>query len=386
METPILHFTREEFAARQKAACAAMAEQGLDGLVMFRQESMHYLTGYDTSGYTMFQGLYLRADGRLALLTRTADKDQSRVTSILDDIRLWYDRDGANPGEDLRDMLESLGARGKRIGIEYHAYGLTAQRGKMIDAAFDGFCETVDASDLVRLLRLVKSPAELIYVRKAGELCDKVIEVSIAETKPGVNCKAVYGRMFAAMMEAGGDPSASRWPIGAGPARYFGRYFTGDNIVGEEDNVTFEPAGNYRHYHAASMYNIVLGKVDPRLTDMNKACADAIDACHEVMRPGHTVGEVYDAHKRTFEKAGYGHAALTACGYTMGAMYPPTWMDWPMFWTGNPQVIAPGMVYFLHMILFDRGAGLAMCIGESAIVTEGAPERINHVPREVIAK
>jgi Xaa-Pro dipeptidase len=104
------------------------------------------------------------------------------------------------------------------------------------------------------------------------------------------------------------------------------------------------------------------------------------------MRPGHTVGEVYDAHKRTFEKAGYGHAALTACGYTMGAMYPPTWMDWPMFWTGNPQVIAPGMVYFLHMILFDRGAGLAMCIGESAIVTEGAPERINHVPREVIAK
>ena len=110
METPILHFTREEFAVRQKAACAAMAEQGLDGLVMFRQESMYYLTGYDTSGYTMFQALYLGADGRVVLLTRTADKDQSRVTSIIDDIRLWYDRDGANPGEDLRDMLESLGA------------------------------------------------------------------------------------------------------------------------------------------------------------------------------------------------------------------------------------------------------------------------------------
>ncbi|MBT5413200.1 MAG: aminopeptidase P family protein, partial [Rhodospirillaceae bacterium] len=276
METPILHFTREEFAVRQKAACAAMAEQGLDGLVMFRQESMYYLTGYDTSGYTMFQALYLGADGRVVLLTRTADKDQSRVTSIIDDIRLWYDRDGANPGEDLRDMLESLGARGKRIGIEYHAYGLTAQRGKMVDAAFDGFCETVDASDLVRLLRLVKSPAELEYAREAGRLCDRVIAVSIEETKPGVNCKTVYGRMIAALMEGGGDPAASRWPIGAGEAKFFGRYFTGENVIAEQDNVVFEPGAAYRHYHAASMYNIVLGKVDPRLVDMNKACSDAI--------------------------------------------------------------------------------------------------------------
>ena len=386
MDIPILHFSREEFAARQKAACAAMAEQGLDGLVMFRQESMYYLTGYDTMGYTMFQALYLGADGRLALLTRTADKDQSGATSVIVDIRLWYDRDGATPGEDLRDMLDDLGCRGKRIGIEYHAYGLTAQRGKMVDAALDGFCKTSDASDLVRLLRLVKSPAELEYAREAGRLCDRIIEVSIAETKPGVNCKTVYGRMLASLMEGGGDPSASRWPIGAGPAKYFGRYFTGENIVAEEDNVVFEPGAAYRHYHAASMYNIVLGKVDPRLVDMNKACADTMDACHEMLRPGHTIGEVYDTHKRSFEKAGYGHATLAACGYTMGAMYPPTWMDWPMFWTGNPQVIEPGMVYFLHLILFDKDAGLSMCIGESAIVTEGAPERINHVPREVIAK
>ena len=46
-----LHFTREEFARRQKAALAEMARQGLDGLLIFRQESMYYLTGYDTNGF-----------------------------------------------------------------------------------------------------------------------------------------------------------------------------------------------------------------------------------------------------------------------------------------------------------------------------------------------
>src|SRR6202162_3095646 len=73
------------------------------------------------------------------------------------------DRQGANPGEDLRDMLESYRCRGRRLGVEYHAYGLTAQRGQMVDAALQGLDRIEDASDLVRLLRLVKSPAELRY-------------------------------------------------------------------------------------------------------------------------------------------------------------------------------------------------------------------------------
>ena len=85
---PTLHFTREEFDRRVRSACRSMAEQNLDGLVLFRQDSMYYLTGYDTSGYTMFQGMYLGAGGELALLTRTADRIQSRETSTLSDVRI----------------------------------------------------------------------------------------------------------------------------------------------------------------------------------------------------------------------------------------------------------------------------------------------------------
>ena len=58
-----LHFSREELAARRAASIAAMQKRGLDGLLMFRQESMYYLTGYDTFGYVYFQCLYLGADG-----------------------------------------------------------------------------------------------------------------------------------------------------------------------------------------------------------------------------------------------------------------------------------------------------------------------------------
>src|SRR2546428_11681736 len=114
----------------------------------------------------MSQGMYLGAEGALALCTRSADLHQARLTSVIEDVRIWRDREGANPAEDLRDMLEAYRCRGKRLGVEYHAYGLTAQRGQMVDAALEGFCRPEDASGLVRLLRLVKIPAELAYVRR----------------------------------------------------------------------------------------------------------------------------------------------------------------------------------------------------------------------------
>jgi Xaa-Pro dipeptidase len=380
-----LHFSRRELAGRRRRAGVRMAEAGLDGLLLFRQESMYYLTGYDTSGYSMFQGMYLGADGRLALCTRSADLRQARLTSVVEDVRVWRDREGATPAVDLRDMLADYGCRGKRLGVEYHAYGLTAQRGKMVDAALEGFCRTEDASDLVQLLRLVKSPAELVYVRQAGRLADEALAVANRLTRPGVPLGLVYADMQKAILSGDGDPSASRWPTGSGKEALLVRYHTGHARVAARDQVTFEFAAAYRHYHAALMHVVVTGRVDRRHREMFRACRDALDGCNDVLRPGRTVGEVYDTHARRLTKAGYKGKFLNACGYTMGATYPPTWMDWPMLYTGNPQVLAPGMVFFIHMILLDPRAGLTMSLGETSIITPRGASPVTHAPRELVA-
>ncbi len=361
-----------------------MTEQGLDALLLFRQESMYYLTGYDTSGYSMFQGMYLGADGRLALCTRSADLRQARVTSVVEDVRVWRDREGASPADDLRAMLEDLGCRGQRLGVEYHAYGLTAQRGQMVDAALHGFCRTEDASDLVRLLRLVKSPAELVYVRQAGRLADQALVVANRLTVPGAPVGLIYAEMLKVILAGDGDPSASRWPMGHGEEALLVRYHTGHGRVTARDQVTFEFAAAYRHYHTALMHVVLTGKVDRRHRAMFDACREALDACHEVLRPGRTVGEVFDAHAQALAQAGYEGQFLNACGYTMGATYPPTWMDWPMVYTDNPQMLAPGMVFFLHMILLDSRTGLAMSLGETSIVTVRGREPVTHAPRDLI--
>jgi len=104
-----------------------------------------------------------------------------------------------------------------------------------------------------------------------------------------------------------------------------------------------------------------------------------------VLRPGKTVGDVFAAHARVLTRAGYQGHFLNACGYTMGATYPPTWMDEPMIYAGNSQVLAPGMVFFIHMILLNSRTGLSMCLGETSIVTARGAEPVTHAPRTLVA-
>ena len=73
---------------------------------------------------------------------------------------------------------------------------------------------------------------------------------------------------------------------------------------------------------------------------------------------------MFAAHAEVLTKAGYAGHFLNACGYTMGATYPPTWMDWPMLYAGEPQVLARNMVFFLHMILLNSDTGMSMSLAK----------------------
>ena len=84
-----LHFTEQEFYLRKNKVVQSMKDKDLDALLIFRQESMYWLTGYDTFGYVFFQCLILTAQGEKVLLTRSADLRQAQNTSNIKDIRIW---------------------------------------------------------------------------------------------------------------------------------------------------------------------------------------------------------------------------------------------------------------------------------------------------------
>ena len=162
-----LHFSKEEFKSRKSNILNSMKEQNIDALLMFRQESMYWLTGYDTFGYVFFQTLVLDQKGNLILLTRAPDLRQAQNTSNINDIRIWVDKDGSNPTDDLKVILNELSLEGKNIGIEYEAYGMTGRNALRLNKSLENYCNIEDQSELITKLRVIKSKEEIVFVKKA---------------------------------------------------------------------------------------------------------------------------------------------------------------------------------------------------------------------------
>ena len=371
-----LHFSKEEFSLRKSKVIQSMKNQSIDALLMFRQESMYWLTGYDTFGYVFFQSLVLDQKGNIILLTRAPDLRQAQNTSNIDDIRIWVDKDNSNPTEDLKIILNNLNLKGKKIGIEYEAYGLTGRNALKLNKSLENFCAYEDKSELITKLRAVKSLEEINYVRKAAQLADSALEAVWKYAKTGVSESKILAEMNKVIFEGGGDYPANEFIIGSGKNALLCRYQAEKQILNKEDQLTIEWAGTFKHYHSAMFRTIPIGKANPKHYKMYEACVEALKNCESKLKSKNKIGEVFDIHAKTFDELGFNKARMNACGYSLGATFSPNWMDWPMIYADNPYVIQPGNVFFMHMILMDSENDLAMNLGETYLVNENGNERL----------
>jgi len=372
-----LHFEREEYAARLEKLKDSMRAEKLDAMLLFAQESMYWLTGYDTFGFCFFQCLVVKADGSMTLLTRSADLRQARQTSIIENIVVWTDRTNADPALDLKNLLSDLDLLGERIGVEYDTHGLTGANCRKLDNQLQSFAELVDQSYLVSQLRLIKSPAEIAHVRRAASLADAALDAALPLIKPGADEADILAAMQGAVFSGGGDYPANEFIIGSGEDALLCRYKAGRRQLADDDQLTLEWAGTFAHYHVAMMRTVIIGEPTLRHIELYEACREALDAITAILRPGNTFGQVFDAHAEVMDARGLTRHRLNACGYSLGARFTPSWMEHQMFHAGNPREIEPDMTLFVHMIIMDSEAGTAMTLGQTYLTTADAPESLS---------
>ncbi len=377
-----LHFERREFDRRVERARARLKRDGLAGLLVFGPESHYYLTGYDTTGYVFFQCLVLTADEQpITLLTRRPDLEQARRTSTIEDVRLWYDSDGKDPTEELVPILEEKGLAGERVGVELDGFGLSARNYARLSARFGGWCELLDGSQVVRDLRVVKSEAELAYVRRAAALADDALEAMLTAARPGAFEGDIAAAGSATIFAGGGDPPASGPVLGSGDRALLVRGSTGARHLDAVDQLTVEFAATFRRYNVCLMRTAAIGESPDRHRFMFEVAREALAEMTAAARPGRPLGDIDRAHREVFDRNGFSGARMAACGYSLGATYRPSWMDVPpMLYLGNATPTEPGMVLFLHSILIDADAGLAMSIGYTIATTDGEPEVLSRLP------
>lgn len=371
-----LHFPRKEYSKRLERLKTAISQANLDGILLFAQESMYWLTGYDTFGHYFFQAMYVSADGQISLLTRSADLRQAQQTSVIEDIRIWLDHGNANPAEDLKTMLRDLGQTGKTIGIETKTNGLNAFYGKAVETALDEFVALRDASGLVDKLRSVKSAKEIKKIMIAAELSDDALDAAMRKTRAGADEGDILAAMHNVIFKKGGDYAGNEFIIGSDRDALLCRYKSGRRKLSKRDQLTLEWSGAWHHYHAAMMRTLIIGKPSRLHKKYHEAAAEALTAVTKAMKVGNTFHDMFMAHAKALDEAGLGQHRLNACGYSMGASFAPCWMDPPQIYEGNKTVIEPNMVLFLHMIIMDSDTGTAMTLGQSYLTRPKGPKSL----------
>ncbi len=174
-------FAREEYFGRLRRVQEEMRARGFEALLAFQPESVTWLTGFFTRGYSTFQFAYVPAEGEPSVFCRDVARYYLDRTCVFPDHGVWAD------GEDRFAAAASfLGQRlgsARRVGVELDAWQMTAKRYLSLQAALPDL-QLVDAGGLLARLRLVKSPAEIALQRQAARAAEAGMQAAWTRRAP----------------------------------------------------------------------------------------------------------------------------------------------------------------------------------------------------------
>ncbi|MEM9049572.1 MAG: M24 family metallopeptidase [Pseudomonadota bacterium] len=396
-----LPFSRVEYDRRLALVRAAMAGRDIDLLFVTDPSNMAWLTGYDGWSFYVHQGVILGAHGDPIWWGRRQDAAGARATIWMGEAQIvsyderYIQTPDAHPMEDLARHLQGLDAR--RIGLELDNYYFSAKAYLVLQAAFSqaqSGARIVDATGLVNWQRLVKSDAELAFMRKAASITEAMVDGVIDRIVPGLAKNALIAEIQRdAIRGVGGawGDYAAIVPLAPSGADAAAPHLTWDGRPLRSGEATsFELSGCYRRYHAPLCRSIFLGRPPDHVRRAEAAVLEGIEAGLDKARPGYTAGDIARALFAALRRAGIERSAR--CGYPVGLSYPPDWGERTVSLRPSDETeLKPGMTFHFMPGLWmpaagdDPGWGLA--VTETILIRQSGPAAcLCDRPRNLIVK
>jgi Xaa-Pro dipeptidase len=367
-------FDASEYHARVARVQAELRRRGVDALIAFQPESVTWLTGFFTRGYSTFQFALVPATGEPGVLCRDVARYYLDTTCVYADNATWSDGDDrfAVAAEFLR---RRLGAGG-RVAVEMSAWQLNAERWEKLKAAFPDRV-FVDAGDLVARLRFVKSPAEIDYQRRAARAAEAGMTAAVATARAGVSEREVAAEIVAAMIRAGSDHPGPG-PLSSGERAFHLHGGFTDRVLETGDTLQCECTPAVRHYHARFMRTIKIG----RATEDERRKLETIiaiqDAALAAVRPGVAAAVPDRIYRDGILGAGLRKDYTNKTFYSIGLMMPPVGGEALEAAPGATWCFEEGMVFHTYVLADSFG------FSETIAVTPGGHERLTRYPRALI--
>ncbi len=393
MPNPTPRFSRDEYTARLTRTRAAMQARGIDILIVTDPSNMAWLTGYDGWSFYVHQCVIVGLQGDPLWFGRGQDVAGALRTAWLPDSALigypdhYVQSVERHPMDYLAARLADLGWHRGRIGVEMDNYWFTAAAYRALATHLPG--ELVDATALVNWQRLVKSPAELDSMRRAARIVEKMHARIFDKVEPGLRKSDLVAEIYDAALRYdpelgyGGDYPAIVPMMPSGNDAAAPHLTWDDRPMQSGEGTFFEIAGCYQRYHCPLSRTVFLGKPSQTFLDAEAATLEGMEAGLEAARAGNTCEDIANAFFTVLRKHGITKDNRT--GYPIGLSYPPDWGERTCsLRPGDRTELQPGMTFHFMTGLWMEDWGFE--ITESIVITEGAPECLASVPRQLLVK
>jgi Xaa-Pro dipeptidase len=379
-----LPFTLEEYRERLQATRTRMRERDVELLWLTSPENIYYLSGYQTTGYYVYQALLVPLEGEPQFVVRKFEMTNVQGLSWLTHgvpVEDWED-----PVDGMLRAIQACHGRGARIGFEDRGFFLPPG---ILDALRERLSTTpfVPATGVVEACRVVKSPAEIACIRRAAAAAVAGLKAGMTGIRPGRTENEIAGMVYAAMVRAGSEYPSSQPYVVAGPRSALGHATFAGPRIRKGATVFLEVGGCVKRYGGAIMRTVAIGKPAEALTRAARVVRQALDAVIAAIRPGVTSGAVDEAGRRLVDEAGLGKYWLHRTGYSIGVGFPPGWGEGHIF-DLKPRDARPlrtGMTFHLVPVLLIPDVG-AVGLSETVLVTRTGCEVLTAVPRRLLIR
>lgn len=362
-------FPEQDYRQRLDRARRDMAERGLDALLVTHVPNICYLSGFETFVPNSFACLVLLPSGQPTLQVAEFEIPGALLNSWIEDIRSSRFADPDAAVHELARILGELGLNGQRVGVETKLGGLTIETHEALSAALP-HATFVETSDLVFNLRLVKSPAELDYIRRSSEMVTSALAEAVASVREGVTENDVAAVAYAALAKAGSEYFSCQPCVMGGHRSGWIHTSQRRERLRRGDTVMMEMGAFYYRYTSAAMHTVVLGEPSPVVDRLARASQETLELIQEAVKPGRTADEVAREAGKGLEGVRHEAYSTGMFGYSVGISFPPTWREGSfVIAEGVQQVFEPGMAFLSPITLRIPGT-LGVGFSDTFVVTE----------------
>jgi Xaa-Pro aminopeptidase len=233
----------------------------------------------------------------------------------------------------------------------------------------------VSATPVLRELRMIKDPAEVDALRRAGAAIDRV-HARMGEFLQVGRTEAEVGRDIEAAILAEGHTEAAFVIVGSGPHGADPHHGVSERRIEAGDVVVVDIGGPVEPgYYSDSTRTYVLGEPDPEVVARYAELESAQAAAVAAVRPGVTAAAVDAAARNPLTEAGFGPAFVHRTGHGIGLSVH----EEPYIVAGNDLVLRPGMAFSVEPGIYFRGEWGAR-IEDIVVVTDEGGESLNKRP------